>query len=181
MGRSSSFIFRRIDLSIRFFAALAFAGVAAPALAAQSGGASAQASDLALRTDVQKNVDANFARLDTDSNGQLTKAEVDAAQARTRQQAAAAIATRLEQEFAKIDTNKDGRLTLAEFKAAAPSPRMADSDTALQRLDANRDGKITAEEFRAPILARFDQVDTNRDGRVTAEERAKVRPAAPGR
>jgi Ca2+-binding EF-hand superfamily protein len=127
-----------------------------------------------------KQAEANFQKVDTNNDRALTKPEIDAAQGRAQQQAAANIQQRLNQEFTKLDTDRNGQLSLAEFRAAAPAVRPADgsaSATAMQRLDANKDGKISVDEYRAPILAGFDRIDTNKDGTISADERARAQAA----
>lgn len=127
-----------------------------------------------------KQAEANFQKVDTNNDRALSKAEIDAAQVRAQQQAAANIQQRLNQEFTKLDTDRNGQLSLAEFRAAAPAVRPADgnaSATAMQRLDANKDGKISVDEYRAPILAGFDRIDTNKDGTISADERARAQAA----
>jgi len=110
------------------------------------------------------------------SNGQLSKAEIAAAEAKALQRAQAAEQQRLEAEFKKLDTNHDNQLSLAEFKAAMPAPRLAESpDQMLAALDTNKDGKISAAEYRAPKLANFDRADANHDGILTAQEAAAAR------
>jgi len=121
-----------------------------------------------------KSAGANFDKVDTNHDGNLSAAEIDAAQAHAQVQAGANIAQRMTQEFNKLDTDKNGQLSLAEFRAAAPAvrpPSTKASATAMQRLDTNKDGKISIEEYRAPILASFDKFDTNHDGTLSATER----------
>ena len=127
-----------------------------------------------------KSAAANFDKVDTNHDGNLSAAEIDAAQVHAQEQAGANIAQRMTQEFTKLDTDKSGQLSLAEFRAAAPTvraPSTKASATAMQRLDTNKDGKISVEEYRAPILAGFDRLDTNHDGTLSADERAKAQAA----
>lgn len=161
------------------FIATAAAAVATPAIAApqllgavQAAGASAGAQ-LPTRADVLKNSQATFSELDTNKDGSLNKAEVDAAQARNQERAKTQMAQRVEQEFARLDTDKNGQLSRVEFRGAAPAVRANPGAGAavIQRLDANKDGKISAEEFSAPLLAGFDRVDTNKDGTISEAER----------
>jgi Ca2+-binding EF-hand superfamily protein len=163
------------------------AAAAAPSATAPLHLAAAQAQNTkpmarapTTRAEIIKTAEANFQKVDLNNDRSLSKAEIDAAQARAQQQAAANIAQRMTQEFTKLDTDRNGQLSLAEFRAAAPAVRPANasaSKSALERLDANKDGKITVEEYRAPILAGFDRVDTNKDGTITADERARAAAA----
>ena len=168
-------------------AAVLAVSVSAPALAAPQLLGAVQAAAAApaapakppTRAEVIRSAGTNFAELDTNKDGSLSKAEVDAAQARSQQRATANLTLRINQEFAKLDTDRSGQLSLNEFRAAAPAirPNPGASAAAIQRLDANKDGRITPEEFRAPILAGFDRIDTNKDGTISDAERTKAAAA----
>ena len=165
--------------------ATAPAMAAAPSAAAPLRLASAQAPGAkpaqqrpATRADMIKQSEANFQKVDTNNDRALSKAEIDAAQARSQQQATLNIQQRLNQEFTKLDTDRNGQLSQAEFRAAAPvRPTGTASATALQRLDSNKDGKISVDEYRAPMLAGFDRIDANKDGTISADERARAQAA----
>jgi Ca2+-binding EF-hand superfamily protein len=149
---------------------------AAPALAAGSVAAAqtapaASAQKPVSRADFIKKIDAGFAALDTNHDGFLSPAELQAAQTRTIQQ-------RLLGQFKQLDTNHDGQLSFAEFAAAA-HPNVS-VEQLVQRLDTNHDGKVSADEFHAPQLATFNNLDANHDGVVTPAEiqaYAKAHPA----
>ena len=68
---------------------------------------------------------AMFQQFDTDGDGAITKAEIDAAAAA---------------RFAEADADKDGKLSAEELAARGPA-QMFD------RLDADKDGTLTAEEL----------------------------------
>jgi Ca2+-binding EF-hand superfamily protein len=125
------------------------------------------------RTDVISNANGRFRELDTNKDGSLTKAEVDAAQARAQQRASAAIQQQVTQEFTRLDTDKNGQLSQAEFRAAARPIKIDPNaaNEAMTNLDTNKDGKISADEYRRPILAQFDRFDTNKDGTISDAER----------
>jgi Ca2+-binding EF-hand superfamily protein len=138
--------------------------------------ASSQAPKQVSKAEFTKNIDARFAAIDTNKDGELSKAEIAAAEAKALQKVQAAEQKRMEVEFGKLDTNHDHQLSLAEFKAGAPAPRIAQSpDKMLAALDTNKDGKISAAEYRAPKVANFDKADTNHDGILTAQEIAAAR------
>ena len=165
---------------ILFAAALA-AFVAAPtAVLAQSGPAarpaqSAAPTRVATRADVLKMSATTFARFDTNKDGSLSKAEVEAAEVQRRQAASQAMQARLNQEFAKLDTDRNNQLSQAEFRAAVPQLRpAAGAGDAIARLDSNKDGRISVDEYRAPTLTAFDRLDSNKDGTLSAAERAKA-------
>jgi hypothetical protein len=161
----------RLPLAIVLMASLA-----APA-AAQTAAPSGQPQGPTRRADVQKSLDDNYAKLDADKDGMLSRAEIDRAQAEAVRNAQAALAHRMEQEFAKLDTNKDGALNIAEFRAATPAPRSVSTDEFLGRFDSNKDGRVSAAEFKNPPLAAFDRLDANKDGTLTPQEQAAARQA----
>lgn len=159
---------------IRLAAFAALSAIASGAVAQQSGNA-ANPAQPRTRAQVTQGLNTQFSRFDTNRDGSLSKAELDAAEARAAQQRAAAIQSRMDAEFTRLDANRDGQLSKAEFMAGAPQPRAVSTDTVIRQLDANRDGKITLQEFSAPTLATFDRVDTNRDGTISAQERPAAR------
>jgi hypothetical protein len=153
-------------------AGLIVLGAAVPALAtaAQPAKPAAQAP---TRTALINAMQANFKTIDTNGDGTLSAAELQAAEGKVQQQRIAQLRARVDGEFTKLDTNKDGQLSKAEFMAAAPTTPTSPPNGAalLSQLDKNKDGKVSIDEYRAPILSRFDAVDTNHDGTVSQTER----------
>ena len=123
------------------------------------------------RTDYVKNLDNNFARIDTNHDGSISAAELATEQQRELALAKNALQQQAQARFKQLDTNKDGQLSPAEFAALAPTIRTSQTpQQALQALDSNHDGKLSADEFRAPQLAKFNKADANHDGTVTPAE-----------
>ena len=123
------------------------------------------------RTDYVKNLDNNFARIDTNHDGSISAAELATEQQRELVLAKNALQQQAQARFKQLDTNKDGQLSPAEFAALAPTIRTSQTpQQALQALDSNHDGKLSAEEFRAPQVAKFNKADANHDGTVTPAE-----------
>jgi Ca2+-binding EF-hand superfamily protein len=178
-------VLKEISVTYSFLSLAAAAAVAAPApldasVAPQLLGA-AQAAAAApaqppTRAELLRTATASFSQVDTNKDGSLSKAEIDAAQLRNQQRATTAITQRINQEFTKLDTDRNGQLSPAEFRAAAPAVRSNPGAGAavMARLDKNKDGKITTEEYRTPILAGFDRIDTNKDGTISADERSRA-------
>lgn len=106
-----------------------------------------------------------FDRFDTDGDGTITQAEIDALRAT---------------QFAAADADGDGFLTAEEMAAHADkmraerrAERMNDM---LGRLDTDGDGKLSAEEAAAagPVTM-FERLDANEDGAISREEIAEAR------
>jgi Ca2+-binding EF-hand superfamily protein len=140
------------------------------ALVVFAGTAAAQAPQVSVRSEVQKQVDGNFGKGDTNNDGFLSRTEVQAMTGKALQ----GIEPKIEAEFKTLDKDGNGQISMAEFKAAANAKLAQNPDLTLQRFDSNKDGKISPAEFRAPVMATFDKVDANKDGKVTADEAKKA-------
>ena len=122
-------------------AAALVAGIALPA-AAQDTRASASAK-----------YDIEFAATDTNHDGVLTRAEV---QARIAKMQAAG---------SRIDPVHVKRL----------------ADLWFDHADVNKDGKVTRAEGQALLAKTFDLYDRNHDGKIDADERARAASAMNGK
>jgi Ca2+-binding EF-hand superfamily protein len=146
--------------------ALAFGGIAAAT--AQDGGASADMPGPGGRGGPMM-LERMFTDADTDGNGEVSRAEAEAA----------AIA-----RFARMDRNGDGRFDEAD-RAARKDAAEDRRERLFTRLDSDKDGVVTRAEAdaaaaaaggdaggrRGTMLARlFERADTNRDGRLTEAE-----------
>ena len=152
------------------------------------------------RAEVQAKIAEHFAKLDTNRDGSLTKAEADAASDALRSKRGERWAERREYRrengFARLDANHDGSISRAEWDAASAQRVAArDRDGDGQRdgrkwrgggmggfgghmfemADANRDGRVTLQEAQAAALRHFDMADVNRDGQITPDERKQMR------
>ena len=182
-------------------AAAVFGGSAAVAQTAQPAthGQRGYAMKNEARSDVQANVQKMFARLDTNHDGFITAAEIDAMQAE-RAERIKARADRFDpsKAFARLDTNHDGNITPDELQAVRdqriaakggkPPATHSNSFRGLfARADANKDGVVTAAEFEAvgaQLKARMEKAgmpramgarmltaaDANKDGKVSLAE-----------
>ena len=156
------------------------------------------AAKVQARTAVQAQVAKQFARIDTNRDGFVTKAEVDAIAATRGQKVAA---TRNPGAmFDRLDANRDGSITRAEFDASRTQrqQRVATRDKdgdgrpdarrmgqgrrmgvlggrMFEMADANRDSRVSLQEATEAAIRRFDTVDANRDGQITPQERQQSR------
>jgi len=151
-------------------AVLAAAGAAQVQAQAPEGETAARPT---TRAELHKQLDQGFARVDTDKDGVISRAEVAALEEKVAAQANEELQRRLDREFAALDSDKNGQLSPAEFKARF-TVRRPGPDSALRRLDANKDGRISVSEFKARSLASFDRLDANKDGTITPEEQRKA-------
>jgi hypothetical protein len=164
----------------------------------------APAAKVHTRAEVQAKIAEHFAKLDTNRDGSLTKAEADAARQALRSQRGERRAERREDRrenaFARMDTDKNGAINRAEWDAASAqrAQRWAARDRngdgrrdgrkggrgggmagfgghMFEMADANRDGRVTLQEAQAAALRHFDMADVNRDGQVTPDERKQMR------
>ncbi len=160
----------------QLIAATIIAALGATAAAGQSGAKAAPKQ--AKRADIQQRLDARFAAFDTNKDGVLTKAEIDAERSKFVGFTRAVITNQVRQEFAAADKNKDGKASLAEMEAIAPPSARSGTAKAFERLDANKDKAVTLAEFAAAapppqvgatadFLRRFD---ADKDGKVTKAE-----------
>ena len=173
-------------------AAAAAAFVVAPAAAqvAQPAPAQPHAAKVQTRANVQADVGRMFARLDTNHDGFVTTAELDA----SKGQRAGRVRERLQQRggkaFERIDANKDGQISRQEFDArrqareqrvAAGQSRMRHAGMAglgkriFTMADVDRDGRVSLAEAQQTALAHFDRADLNHDGQLSPQERQQSR------
>lgn len=85
-----------------------------------------------------------FASVDTDGNGELSKDEL-IAQSAERQ------AQRVDKMLERLDADENGTLSQAELEAA---PRRGGGDRLFKRADADENGSISKEEFETAMEKR---------------------------
>jgi len=90
--------------------------------------------------------DEVFAAIDSDRNGQISKAEFDS--------------------FATSDKAK-----MMRHMASAGLIKARMGDRWFDRVDGNHDGKVTLDEAQSSAMAVFDRADADHNGTVTPEER----------
>ena len=180
--------------------AAAAALVAGTAIAQAPQARAPMADKILTRAEVQAKVTQHFARLDSNRDGFVTKAEADAVKAQRMQKRGEKRAERRSSLFERIDANKDGSISQAEFSAkqARHQQRVAardhngdgKPDRGMHRarhgmaggfggkmfaiVDANHDARVSMQEATAMALRHFDMADANRDGQVTRDERRQM-------
>jgi Ca2+-binding EF-hand superfamily protein len=146
----------------------------APAPAAQQ---APRAMKVHTRAEVQAKVAEHFARLDTNRDGFLTKAEAEAARSQFADRIRARVGERREKAFDDIDANKDGSISRAEWDA-----RSAERQQRIAERRARKSAAPPAGSERGQRVMRgmhgmhmlggqmFDMADANRDSRVSLQE-----------
>ncbi len=114
----------------------------------------------------------SFEELDTNGDGSITRAELDAKHAA---------------KFAENDLNGDGFLDATELLQAAkdrpakgprakdrPMPGAGNADDMVAKImengDTDGDGQISKDEAKGPLARNFDKADSNGDGFIDADE-----------
>ena len=94
--------------------------------------------------------------VDTNGDGRITQAEIDAA---------------VNARFARFDANGDGRLSLDEFTALWADLTRPVTVRAFQFMDPNGDGSITKAEVDERFGRLVQRFDRNGDGALSMEDR----------
>ena len=169
----------RSCLAIRVFllcaAGLAL-GISTEAVAQAAAPSGPGAPEPVTRAMVIGNATGEFARMDANHDGVLSKAEIEQYE---RAKIEAMAQARNKMVFDQLDTNHDGMLSRDEFARIVGTPPALNVDPLVAQLDTNHDGKISRDEYVNGILAKFDRADINHDGVVTPDEaRAAARAQA---
>jgi Ca2+-binding EF-hand superfamily protein len=130
--------------------------------------AAAQARGLQQQmTAVRAKLDTEFTKLDTNKNGQLTKAEFQVAVPQ-----APTAATDVSPQFVKIDKNNDGKVTVDEYRALSLARFEALDKDHKGSISAAGNKTITRADFSKQIDATFKMIDANGDGWFSKAELA---------
>ena len=121
------------------------------------------------KAELTTHLDQRFKAMDSNGNGQLETAEMQAA----KQERQAKRAERREARSGEAVGKRSGEKRGEQRGAKRGGQR--------GQLDANGDGVITRAEFGARALARFERADANSDGVVTQDERTAMREARKAR
>ncbi len=117
------------------------------------------------RATIVANADAEFKRVDTNNDGQMSRTEIENTQ---RASISARVNARSKALFAELDVDKNGQISPAEFAKATPAPEP--DAAAVLRIDTNKDGQVSLAEHRAATIDTFTKIDANKDGMITAAE-----------
>jgi hypothetical protein len=150
VGKERPFLLERYMKKSFFVAIISASVLAVPAVAQMGpGGMRGMQGMPDTRAEVQAGAKARFDASDSNKDGFLDQAELDAA--RTKQLAAMAAAGR------------------APPPGRTPPP--GGRKGMLERADSNKDGKLSLAEYSAMPLAMFDRFDTNKDGKMSQDEK----------
>lgn len=97
-------------------------------------------------------------QLDTDADGKVTKAEVEAFRA---------------DRLARYDADKDGSLSQVEMAGLFMEITKPMQVRGFQMLDANGDGKVSAAEIANPMDRMFTAMDDNGDGAISPDDHGR--------
>lgn len=144
---------------LRLFAAI---GLGAIVLAAQGAALAQETAKPAEMKNAEKAEmrESRYARhfiriFDTDGNGSVSVAEIQAEQRRI---------------LAASDVDADGTLSVEEFRRRGRLIQSLGTTTLFDLLDTNGDAKISTDELAAPSARWFKRYDADGDGAMTAEE-----------
>lgn len=183
-----------------FFAGVALAALAAaPAIAQPAGEVRGRFAQPQTRSAVQAQVQARFARADSNRDGFVTQDEIRARAEARRGQRQERSGERREQRFDRLDSNHDGMISRAELDARSavgggdrramrggrPGQRFAHrggmgggfAGRGFAAMDFDHDGRVALAEAQRAALQRFDRIDSNRDGTIGVDERQAARAA----
>ena len=97
-------------------------------------------------------------RYDTNEDGKITQAEIDANRT---------------EWHGKFDADKNGTLSLKEFEALWLEARRREMVREFQRFDKDGDAGLTLDEYKKPLSRFVENQDRNGDGALTKEDRRK--------
>jgi len=141
---------------------------------------------------------ANFARLDTNKDGKISRDELQKGFTNLYPERRPSDLVFLMVEMSdcdeccaeelqviynflhKADRNNDGKIDAGELKEAREHLLNHRVEGIFKALDADRDGKISRTEARGQIRRHFDDLDANKDGFISRDELRKAAQEKPG-
>ena len=132
------------------------------------------------RIELSNRLDADYADLDSNKDGKVDAAEINARLLKGAQADLEIIRKERDAAFAKYDSDGNGSITKAEYEAHAKLPTIKEPDAKpfLDRFDADKDGTISKDEFRSPTLSNFERLDKDKDGILSVAEQSSPTPPA---
>ena len=121
------------------------------------------------RADPKDRADRMFAMMDTDKNGEISKAEFEAFHAAHPGGRFGHDGPGGGERFARWGGPRHGGMWMMHMRREMMARRM------FEREDANHDGKVSLAEAEKAALDRFDKIDTNHDGVISDAERDTAR------
>lgn len=109
---------------------------------------------------------ALFTKMDTNKDGQVTTAEMDAMHATMKDKGHATART----EGGANEQKMADKKAYDETGTGKAMPKMMSSEQKIAKMDTNNDGKLSAAEHAAGAKQMFSKMDTDRDGTLTAQE-----------
>jgi hypothetical protein len=97
-------------------------------------------------------------RYDTNEDGKITQAEIDANRT---------------EWHGKYDADKNGNLSLKEFEALWLEARRREMVREFQRFDKDGDAGLNLDEYKKPLSRFVENHDRNGDGALTRDDRRK--------
>ena len=119
------------------------------------------------RAELEAHAAARFARADSNGDGFLSGDEIGKGHGGKRAQ----------KMLERLDRDGDGKLDAAELEAAGAERRQERHARMLERLDSDGDGRLSLAEIsaRRDMGEVFDRLDTDNSGGLSAEEFARMR------
>lgn len=127
------------------------------------------------QAEVKTHAEARFTAADTNGDGALDAAEMQAA--RTERGG-----KKSQRMLEKYDADKSGALDAAELEKAANDRGGKGGDRRMKRMDADGDGKLTMAEMQGKHdpAKMFEKLDADGNGTLSAEEFEKARQHGKG-
>jgi len=111
----------------------------------------------------------DFSKLDADSSGGLSKAELQALFSDTSETDSVS-SSKTDELFSKLDTDSDGSISESELKAGAPKPPSQDSSGSLASMGMSTESFASMMGPPPPPPPSLSELDSDDDGTITKSE-----------